>query len=227
MITFTWNNYKFSMIQFDKGIFTKDMTGHSHSANTYELHYITGGKGTLTTDSKIYSLAQGDFFITGPGIYHQQSTDKEKPLTEIYIYLQTDGEKTSDALVSSFLANHFYFGRHDEFREYFELILKEKNEKKLGYSAAVGAVMQLLLTQIARVYLPQFNSISEDNDSLYDRRFFIIESAFIDNPENITLSDLSESLGLCERQVQRLLKKYYGKSFTQKKEESAKMSATC
>ena len=87
--------------------------------------------------------------------------------------------------------------------------------------------MQLLLTQIARVYLPQFNSISEDNDSLYDRRFFIIESAFIDNPENITISDFSESLGLCERQVQRLLKKYYGKSFTQKKEESAKMSATC
>ena len=207
------------MIQFDKGIFTKDMTGHIHSANTYELHYITEGRGTLTTDSRVYPLSQGDFFITGPGIYHQQSTDKKNPLTEIYIYLQTDGEKTSDVLVSAFLANHFYFGRHDEFREYFELILKEKREKELGYAAAVGAVMQLLLTQIARIYLPQFHGVSENNDSLNDRRFFIIESAFIDNPENITLTDLSESLGLCERQVQRLLKKYYGKSFSEKKEE--------
>ena len=227
MIGFTWNNYKFSMIQFDKGIFTKDMAGHSHSANTYELHYITDGKGTLTTDSKIYPLSQGDFFITGPGIYHQQSTDKNEPLTEIYIYLQTDGEKTSDVLVSAFLSNHFYFGRHDELKGYFELLLKEKGEKKFGYTSAIGAVMQLLLTQIARIYLPQFNGISEDNDSLYDRRFFIIESAFIDNPENITLSDLSEALGLCERQVQRLLKKYYGKTFSQKKEETTKTSATC
>lgn len=227
MIHFTWKNYKFSMIHFDKGIFTKNMTGHSHSANTYELHYIIGGKGTLTTDSKIYSLSKGDFFITGPGIYHQQSTDRDEPLTEIYIYLQTCGEKTSDLLVSAFLANHFYFGRHDAFDEYFKLILQEKQEKKLGYTSAVGAIMQLLLTQIVRIYLPQFGGISEDNDSLNDRRFFIIESAFIENPENITLADLSEALGLCERQVQRLLKKYYGKTFSEKKEEAAKMSATC
>ncbi|MCH5192131.1 MAG: AraC family ligand binding domain-containing protein [Oscillospiraceae bacterium] len=222
MITFTWNGYKFSIVQFDMGIFEKDMTGHSHSKNSYELHYIIGGKGTLATSNTVYSLSKGNFFVTGPNIYHQQSTDKEDPLQEIFVYLQTGGEKTNDSLVSAFLSTHFYFCKNKELQKYFEMMLCENQEKKLGYDAAVGAIMQLLLTHITRIYLPQFNNISENNGNLNDRRFFIIESAFIDNPTNITLAALSESIGLCERQTQRLLKKYYGKSFTQKKEEAAK-----
>ena len=222
MITFTWNDYRFCIVQFGKGMFEKDMTGHSHSKNSYELHYIIGGKGTLTTDSKIYSLSKGDFFVTGPNVYHQQSTDKANPLQEIYIYLQTSGEKTNDSLVSAFLSTHFYFCKNDYLQNYFERILCEKQEKKLGYETAIGAIMQLLLTQVTRIYLPQFNNISNNNSNLNDRRFFIIESAFIENPLNLTLTDLSEAIGLCERQTQRLLKKYYGKSFTQKKEEASK-----
>ena len=223
MITFTWNDYKFCIVQFDRGIFENDMTGHSHSKNSYELHYIIGGKGKLATDSRVYSLSKGDFFVTGPNIYHQQLTDKSNPLQEIFIYLQTDGEKTNDSLVSAFLSTHFYFCKNNALQKYFEMILYEKQEKKLGYESAISAIMQLLLTQITRIYLPQFNSISDNNSNLNDRRFLIIESAFIENPKNITLSDLADSIGLCERQTQRLLKKYYGKSFTQKKEEAAKM----
>jgi mannose-6-phosphate isomerase-like protein (cupin superfamily)/AraC-like DNA-binding protein len=222
MITFTWNDYKFCIVQFGKGIFEKDMAGHSHSKNSYELHYIIDGKGTLRTESKIYSLSKGDFFVTGPNIYHQQSTDKSNPLQEIYIYLQNGGEKTNDSLVSAFLSTHFYFCKNNDLQKYFDMILCEKQEEKLGYETAIGAIMQLLLTQITRIYLPQFTNVSNHSGNLNDRRFLIIEDAFIRNPESITLADLSDSIGLCERQTQRLLKKYYGKSFTQKKEETAK-----
>lgn len=221
MITFSWNGYKFCVVQFGRGIFEKDMAGHSHSKNSYELHYIVGGKGKLATDSKNYPLSKGDFFVTGPNVYHQQSTEKSDPLQEIYIYLQTGGEKTNDSLISAFLSTHFYFCKNDDLQKYFEMILCENHEKKLGYETAVGAIMQLLLTQITRIYIPQFNGISNNNSNLNDRRFFIIESAFIENPKSLTLADLAEAIGLCERQTQRLLKKYYGKSFTQKKEESA------
>lgn len=222
MITFTWNGYKFCIVQFGKGIFERDMAGHSHSKNSYELHYIIGGKGTLTTESKSYPLSKGDFFVTGPNIYHQQSTDKSNPLQEIFIYLQTTGEKTNDSLVSAFLSTHFYFCKNNDLQKYFDTILCEKQEGRLGYETAIGAIIQLLLTQITRIYLPRFNNISNNSGNLNDRRFLIIEDAFIDHPESITLADLANSIGLCERQTQRLLKKYYGKSFTQKKEEATK-----
>lgn len=174
MISFLWNGYEFKIVQYGAGVFRKDMTGHSHSKNSYELHYITNGK------------------------------------------------KTNDTLVSAFLSTHFYFGKNEEFQKYFEMILQEKEKRKLGYSSAIVALMQLLLTEIARIYLAESNDITQDNINLNDMRFLIIESAFIDNPENLTLAALSESLGLCERQTQRLLKKYYSKSFSEKKEESIK-----
>ena len=47
----------------------------------------------------------------------------------------------------------------------------------------------------------------------------IIEKMFL-YEKDFTLSQLSSNLGLCERQTQRLLKKYYGKTFTQKKKET-------
>ena len=222
MITFNWNGYEFKIIQYGSGIFENDMAGHRHSKNSYELHYITGGKGRLTTDSNAYELSRGDFFVTGPYVYHQQSTDKSDMLSEIYIYLQGSDRKTNNAFVSAFLSTHFYFCKSPELQKYFEMILQEKEERKLGYETAVGALMQLLLTQISRIYLPPLSGISEDNGNLTDKRFFIIELAFMENPENLTLAQLSESIGVCERQTQRLLKKYYGKSFTEKKEEAIK-----
>ena len=35
----------------------------------------------------------------------------------------------------------------------------------------------------------------------------------MNNGENVTLTELSEKIGLSERQTQRLLRKYYGKNF--------------
>ncbi|MCH5316957.1 MAG: AraC family ligand binding domain-containing protein [Eubacterium sp.] len=220
MITFNWNGYEFKIIQYGSGIFERDMAGHRHSKNSYELHYITGGKGKLTTDGNSYELSKGDFFVTGPDVYHQQSTDKNDMLSEIYIYLQSSDKKTNNAFVSAFLSTHFYFCKNYELQKYFEMILQEKEEQKLGFETAIGALMQLLLTHISRIYLPPISGVAEDGGNLIDKRFFIIELAFMNDPEKLTLSQLSESIGVCERQTQRLLKKYYGKSFTEKKEEA-------
>lgn len=226
MITFKWNNYEFSVLQLGLGVFKEDMAGHSHSKNSYELHFIIDGEGTLTTDSKSYPLSKGDFFVTGPNMYHQQSTNKKNPLKEIFVYLQTDEQKTNDILVSTFLSTHFYFAKEYGLQTLFENILNEIDEKKFGYESAVAGIMQLLLTQITRIYAPHFNDIPSINQNLNDRRFLIIEKAFIENSEKVTLSGLAAEIGLCERQTQRLLQKYYGKSFKEKKSEALNKGTT-
>lgn len=222
MITFKWNNYDFTLVQYGKGIFEKDMAGHSHSKNSYELHFIVDGEGTLTTDTKTYSLSKGDFFVTGPNIYHQQSTNPEKPLTEYYIYIQASDKKTNNALVSTFLSNHFYFSKNCNFSGVVERIINEDSNKKWGYENIIAALMQILMTEITRLYWPGFTATKKSAENLNDRRFILIEQAFINDPEGITLTKLSSIIGLCERQTQRLLLKYYGKSFKEKKAESIK-----
>lgn len=222
MISFKWNETDFNLIQYGRGVFTTDMPGHSHSKNSYELHYIVDGEGVLTTDSKSYSLSKGNFFVTGPNVYHQQSTNPEKPLTEIYLYLQSSEKKSADALVSSFLNTHFYILEETVFGHLFDEILRECDEAKFGYISAAGALLQLLLTKITRAYVPHMSQITETSGTLNDRCFFMIEYTFINNP-SVTLQELANTIGLCERQTQRLLKKYYGKTFREKKAEAIKI----
>lgn len=219
MLQFFWDDFEFTLLQFGLGIFTKDMAGHSHSKNSYEFHYILDGEGVLTTEKETFLLEPGMFFVTGPHVYHQQSTNPENPLTEIYVYIQASEKKTNHALVSTFLDNHFFFQENCPFAGIFRQLLREEEEKKWGYQNNMAALLQLLLTEITRVYWPDHVGITESNGNLNDRRFIVIENAFIENPEGITLRGLSERIGLCERQTQRLLQKYYGKSFSEKKAE--------
>ncbi len=220
MLNFLCDNYKFTLVQLCRGIFFKDMTGHSHSKNSYELHYIIGGKGTLTLDTAVYNLSKGDFFVTGPNIYHQQSTNKENPLEEIYAYVQVSETKTKSSLVSTFLANHFYYEKESGLGDIFFKLIDEDTNRKWGYENIISAVLQQLLTEITRLYWPDFSGKTHNTENLNDRRFIIIENAFIDDPKGITLTKLSDMIGLCERQTQRLLEKYYNMSFSQKKAEA-------
>ncbi len=222
MIAFKWNDFDFILLQFGKGVFKKNMAGHSHSKNSYELHFIIDGDGTLTTDNKSYALSKGDFFVTGPNIYHQQSTNPEKPLTEFYLYIQSSDRKTNNALVSTFLSNHFYYSQNCELSYLVGKIIQEEKNKKWGYENIIAAYMQILLTEITRLYWPDFTVTKESKENLNDKRFILIEQAFINDPVGITLTKLSDIIGLCERQTQRLLDKYYGMSFSQKKAESIK-----
>ena len=221
MINFSWNGFDFTLVHFGKGVFNEDMAGHSHAKNIYELHYIVDGKGTLTTDTKTYKLAKGDFFVTGPNVYHQQSTDPKEPLTEIYLYLQASEKNNAGALVASFLSTHFYFSKAPQLESFFTEIVSEWDNKSFGYKSVIGAIMEILLTKVTRLYVPGFTDMPDNDDTINDRRFLIIEHAFITNSD-ITLSELSEHIGLCERQTQRLLMKYYGKTFLEKKKESLK-----
>lgn len=227
MLQFKWNEMEFSIQHYGCGTFYEDMAGHSHSKNSYELHYIVGGEGTLTTDDCIYQLKRGCFFVTGPNFYHQQSTNSAKPLKEIYILLQASDKKTKDTLVATFLEYHFYFCKNRKLESIFQKILEEKEKTNWGYESVIGSWTQILLTEITRIYLPERNTSSDNAENMNDHRFLLIDNAFIYRPGEITLHQLSEEIGLCERQTQRLLKKYYGKTFKEKKEEALKHEKSC
>lgn len=222
MIPIVWNGATFSMMDLGRGRFLNDMTGHSHSKHSYELHYIIDGEGTLVTVDHTYSLSRGDFFVTGPNVYHQQTTSREHPLEEIYIYLQLDREKSKNSLVDAFVHTPFFFQRLPELEPLMQALLDEYLQKELDYTSATSARMQLLLTYIIRAYRVNVSSREESVEDLNDRRLVLIEREFIYNRERVTLSSLAQTIGVSERQMQRLMQQYYGKSFTQMKAEAVR-----
>lgn len=218
MIRFLWNGVLFDITDIGGGKLQQDIHRHAHSKNSYELHFIIGGKGVLATDTDKYSLTAGDFFITGPNVYHWQSTDKHDPVEDIFIMLQAVNQDKSNAISSAFLATHFYYLKGFD-SSIAGQIAAEFKSKSIDYKSAVSGLAMKLLTDITRLFLPITFSENAPVENLNDRRFIIIEQEFLFNP-NLTLTELSNKLGICERQTQRLLKKYYGKSFREKKKES-------
>lgn len=156
------------------------------------------------------------FFITGPNVYHEQKTQKEDPLTEVHCYLQCSGRKTNDILGNIFFEHHFYIGQQKKFKRYFLNIAKELEQKNIGYESIVECNLEYILTEYTRSFIKEYKlPKKEDMSDLNDARFLQIEVELMTNGDDVTLSLLAEKIGVCERQVQRLLEKYYGMNFTQ------------
>lgn len=217
MINFNWQGVDFEIAAMGGGVLKNDIGGHIHSKNSYELHFIIGGKGTLITDSAEYQLKAGNFFVTGPGVYHAQGTDQEDFISDYYIYFQVTRMKEASAFAAAFLNTGFWFSESFDSSAAKEIV-EEFRSKRAGYKSAVAGLMMKLLTDITRCYCPNDFPEADEAENLNERRFILIENAFLYNP-TLTLQELSETIGVCPRQTQRLLKKYYGKSFREKKRD--------
>ena len=206
MISFVWHGLRFSVSEIGGGVLHGEIVPHTHSKNSYELHYITAGRGELKTDTAVYTLRTGDFFVTGPQLLHAQRSDPRAPMEDVFIYLQKEAVLKKDAIGDTFCETNFWFCR--DFPPVIPcMILTEYREKALDFETAVSGLLSKLLTDIRTETL---------SENLNDRRFWLIENAFLDE-KNLTLRALSEKIGLCERQTERLLQKYYGKSFREMK----------
>lgn len=217
MINFKWNGIDFSITDIGGGKLGDDIPRHAHAKGSYELHFITGGSGKLITDDKEYELKSGNFFITGENIYHQQMADKEHPVEDVFLMLQANHTAKATAVGSVFLSNRFCF-LSDFDIAYAIAILKEYRQKLPDFKSAVAGLTMKTLTDITRRMLPEEFTDTMNDSNLNDRRFVLIEQAFLYS-DNLTLTKLANTIGLCERQTQRLLKKYYGKSFREIKKE--------
>lgn len=216
---FLWNEYEFTVVQIGRGQIFQNIPRHQHSVNSYEMHFITKGSGSVFINDKEFKLKPGDFYMTGPLVYHEQITNPNDNMEELFLYLQASGKDTNNLIVSTFLQEPFYFEESSRLGEYFEKIDSENYHKKIGWESKITAHIQLLLTELVRIYAPDLKSDTETEQLLYDKRFLMIESAFIHHAPSITLPELAERIGLSERQTQRTIEKYYHKSFKEKKEE--------
>lgn len=81
-IHFSLGNTQFHVLSLTSGPMPY-MPMHVHSSDSYELHAITQGRGLVHIDSETYQLAAGDFYLTGPGVSHEQIPDSTDTMHEI------------------------------------------------------------------------------------------------------------------------------------------------
>ena len=245
-LTFSMEDVTFTVLSISNEQMVAPIPRHSHSRNSYELHYISYGYGTLIADDATYRVTPGTFYMTGPQVFHEQISDPSDPMREYGVYLKVSLPRkgTKSELLRSFLKQSFFYGPADiEVYELMKKILGEIEQGTEGHRLMLSALLQELIVEIARLYRRTSATTAESaaptrsnvqpSDTRHpnttlpdDQTYLIIEEAFLYNYRDITLDSLAGLVNLSRRQTERLLQQHYNKTFLQKKKE-ARMSTAC
>ncbi len=231
-IKFSMENTTFYALHFACERFLRSIPSHSHSDNSYEIHYIPFGKGKVKINNVTYRVEPNTLYVTGPHIEHEQIPDKEDPMIEYCIYLKLDKKNShrkadmGDTYLQIFEDTRIWYGQDTQsIHPLMQEIFLELEKKFTGYMKQVETLLQQLVIQLVRNY--ESTKVSHNPSKPFDlaySKYFVIEEYFLYEYKDLSLEDLSRRLGLSPRQTERLLKRHYGKTFLQKKAE-AKMSA--
>lgn len=229
-ITFSIEDVLFTVLSIGHETFINPIPKHSHSKNSFELHYIAEGYGTLISDGNAYDITPGTFFMTGPGIAHEQISAPHYPMAEYGVYLQIHTPHTGSKglFMPSFLKHTFWFGSaQTQMEPLMKQIFSELENHTYGYELMLPALLEQLILLVTRLYEKDCSTSSllvtspiQPDDLIY----LTIEEAFLYNYRTLTLDTLAKEVNLGRRQTERLLQKHYNKTFSQKKTE-ARMSA--
>ena len=118
-ITFSIGQYQIHILKFTYECQTWNTPSHMHSSNSYEIHYIPKGKGTLISNQCSYELYPNILYTTGPHVEHQQYSDSDDPTFEYCIYLEIaeshssshKGTARQKHIMDTFLRYPFWYGK--------------------------------------------------------------------------------------------------------------------
>ena len=206
---------KFKLVNISAGKFLRDINGHSHSADSYEIHYCYDGSGILWTGGQSYGIKSDTLYVTGPNVWHRQTIDPNNPMAEVCLYIQLVC-KGKDQISASLLGADFWIGQGNGTLKALFGALEALGEKKdfLAREKQVH-IAELIVTELAGIY-SQGEAVAEQ-DTPEDRKLVIIEEALLYEYDSLTLKGLALRLGMSTRQTQRVLARYYGMAFREKK----------
>lgn len=198
---------------------------HCHSG--YELHFVPEGRGRLIVSGKIYEITPETFYFTGPGVYHAQLFDPKNPMAEYCINFDIELSKISHAkgdicerdmyrIRKALADSSFWFGKDtDGNLLLLDKISEEARHKHIGYLANIKKYLEIIILNTVR-YLGK-NMISSETPpakDYNDKRRLITDQYVQESWKSPSIQELAATLGISERQLNRVFLCYYGASFS-------------
>ena len=232
-ITFSIGRYMITILKFTYECQTWNTPSHSHSSNSYELHYIPQGRGTLISSQKSYDLYPNVLYTTGPHVEHQQYPDPDDPTYEYCIYLRIEETHAKqrrknmeqENIMDLFLNYPFWYGTDQaDLPVTLEQIHRELFHPKPAAGLMLEALFIQFMVKVLRNYKPASKAAITSIPIPLIKAYILIEDSFLLEYDTITLEELSHRLGLSTRQTSRILFDRYGENYIQKRTE-ARMAA--
>jgi AraC-like DNA-binding protein len=213
-------NYEIVVKQFKVSDMSKLMHCSRHMHSSFEYHIISSGRCRVILDNKIFEVEAGEFYITGPGVYHEQiglssggymeySLDCEINLVEHY-------DSEADQVVKLLTETECKpFKDTQNIIKLFEQALFEAYHKNIGFYVSIKNLVCSIIISTARTMsrntstFKPLGSIYKDNDF----RIVYLERFIEDNLAiNLSTDDIARYMGLSDKQICRIIKEKTGKS---------------
>lgn len=187
---------------------------HTHSS--FEFHYIYKGSFLVTTDTNSFIASEGSFYLTKPGLYHEQKSLSESIELCMNCDLEPINDNHTEAIaLYKIMKNSDCESLIDDvgIMNIFLNVLAEGLFQKAGFLNVIKCKAGLMLTLSARC-INKGEDISNNfnlKTLTTDSRITLIENYIKDNifcP--ITVKDMSDFLYLSQRQVNRIVYKSKG-----------------
>ncbi len=194
--------------------------GLLHSHKLYELFHVLQGDMTLVADSERTIINRGDTVIIAPGTTH---TTNIHPAAKRFCMIFTV-EKNPAVQDSNYYDSFQKILEGDIiwldsqlltpcFERCAQYVKSEYAEKDELITACLHEIMALIkATNSHGENHPQINTFSDTDSS----RTYLIDHYFTHSFQHGSLTELSELLHLSSQQTQRIIKKMYGQSFSER-----------
>jgi AraC-like DNA-binding protein len=193
---------------------------HTHSS--VEFHIVAEGCCRVLLDEGEFEAKAGEFYITAPGVFHEQrSSTTEGHYVEYsinYDFLEVETGTTEAEVIYEILVSEGCRPVSDinNISRIFEEALEEAYNEKIGYFNNVrNSAERILILAVRALTQNKVKSSYEVATKLKnnDYRFSLIEKYIKDNLSNeITTKELAAFIYLSDKQVYRIIKEKTGKS---------------
>ena len=211
-ISFPIGNIRCHALKFSFEQLHRSFPSHSHSSNSWEIHYIAYGKGRITLAHIPFQVGPDDLFITGPHMEHSQTPDPDDPMAEYCVYLKFESRNSTliqgknPEFLNRFLSTDQYLGQDKQnLHSLMQTLFQELEHRTIGYRTVLEALLTQLLVLIVRDLEVAEHPEPSAEFSLTDRNYLMIEESFLYEYRDLTLEKLASRLALSPRQTERLL----------------------
>ena len=205
-----------------------------HEHEDYELHIFTGGGGFVETDDDVYPFSHGTAILIPPNTVHWVNAENKSFTSDFTLMFSFEFAKGSDLNnnreLSALLSSVVKGGKiRSVSNNLYPTIVEEIKAVFGSTDAFAGAMLKNLFD---RLYISLFKDLSNQQNSedavhsasnekskraYYDLVMAkTIETYIGDNVAGANMNELAIYMNMSVRNAQRIVKRIYGKSFSDK-----------
>ena len=230
-LRFRWGSYGFRVLRCHLTSFPPGKIIRYHKHSEFEFHFIPRGNGTVRIGEEPFELREGMFYLTGPGVLHEQQADEQDPMYELCLHVdiipldettteddwgelweRQEAEQCVQALQQFPLRT--FIDQHQAMPWFLHAYRAWVEGRPGFYSSIKQAIIQIML-RTARITGPAEAPFALPSRNLNKHRFQLAVQYIQDNYASaITLQEVAERLHISVRQLQRIFQEQHDCTFS-------------